>query len=78
MDWNGNTVRLLNEVAKNAEMGKHTAQDLASITKDVPMRTALERQVQDYEDLQNRACWPWAARSPRPRAPWPKWARKWA
>lgn len=55
MEYSEQTVRLLNEVAKNAEMGKHTAQDLASITKDTPMRQALLRQVQDYEDLQNRA-----------------------
>ena len=55
MNMDTQTIGLLNEVAKNAEMGKHTAQDLAQITEDVRMKNELQRQVDTYEDLQNRA-----------------------
>lgn len=55
MNMEPQTIGLLNEVAKNAEMGKHTAQDLAGITEDVRMKNELQRQVETYEDLQNRA-----------------------
>lgn len=55
MDFNKQTIRLLNRVAQNAEMGKHAAQDLADAAQDAPMKRALLRQVQGYEDVQNRA-----------------------
>ena len=49
------TIRLLNEVAQNTEMAKHTAQDLAAITGDARLKNELHRQIAAYEDLQNRA-----------------------
>ncbi len=46
---------LLNEISKNAEMGKTTVRQLIGITKDVKMLVHLQRQLNTYEDLSRRA-----------------------
>lgn len=55
MRHNTQTVRLLNRVAQNAEMGKHAARHLADAARDAPLKRALTRQADGYQDLQNRA-----------------------
>lgn len=76
MHYNQQTVRLLNQVAQNAEMGKHTAQDLSGRTPDAAMKRALLRQVQDYTDLQNRARAMLAVggEEPKPESSMAKWS----
>lgn len=49
------TIQLLNEIATNAEMGKHTAEDLLDRVEDPRMKNELQRHIRTYEDLQNRA-----------------------
>ncbi len=49
------TVNLLNEISKNAEMGKNTTRQLMSITKDITMLHHLQKQLFTYEDLSRRA-----------------------
>ena len=49
------TVLLLNEVVKNAEMGKNTVTQLLSITDDERLKIHLNRQLATYEDLSKRA-----------------------
>lgn len=63
------TVLLLNEVVKNAEMGKNTVTQLLGITDDERLKIHLNRQLATYEDLSKRAmqCWPWRANRPKAR-----------
>ena len=49
------TVLLLNEVVKNAEMGKNTVTQLLGITDDERLKIHLNRQLATYEDLSKRA-----------------------
>ena len=49
------TVLLLNEVVKNAEMGKNTVTQLLGITDDERLKIHLSRQLATYEDLSKRA-----------------------
>ena len=49
------TVLLLNEVVKNAEMGKNTVTQLLGITDDERLKIHLNRQLSTYEDLSKRA-----------------------
>lgn len=44
------TVLLLNEVVKNAEMGKNTVTQLLGITDDERLKIHLNRQLATYED----------------------------
>lgn len=63
------TVLLLNEVVKNAEMGKNTVTQLLGITDDERLKIHLNRQLSTYEDLSKRPmqCWPWRANRPKAR-----------
>lgn len=47
------TVLLLNEVVKNAEMGKNTVTQLLGITDDERLKIHLNRQLATYEDRSN-------------------------
>ncbi len=49
------TINLLNEISKNAEMGKNTTRQLMSVTKDITMLHHLQKQLFTYEDLSRRA-----------------------
>lgn len=49
------TTALLNEVAKNAEMGKNTIRQLLGIAEDERLKEHLHRQLATYEDLSKRA-----------------------
>lgn len=49
------TVTLLNEIVKNAEMGKNTLSQLLDITDDDRLKGHLSRQLSTYEDLSRRA-----------------------
>lgn len=49
------TITLLNEVSKNAEMGKNTVRQLLDISQDPSMRHHLQKQLSTYEDLSRRA-----------------------
>lgn len=49
------TARLLNEVVKNAEMGKNTVSQLLDISEDEQMLEHLQRQMTTYEDVSRRA-----------------------
>lgn len=49
------TVTLLHEVIKNAEMGKNTVSQLTEITEDTRMLEQLNRQLNTYEDISRRA-----------------------
>ncbi len=49
------TVNLLNEISKNAEMGKNTTRQLMEITKDITMLHHLQKQMFTYDDLSRRA-----------------------
>ncbi len=49
------TVNLLNEISKNAEMGKNTTRQLINITKDKSMLHHLQKQLFTYEDLSRKA-----------------------
>ena len=49
------TVDLLNEVVKNAEMGRTTAHQLLSIAKENEMKDHLHRELATYEDVARRA-----------------------
>ena len=52
---NEQTSTLLNEVVKNAEMGKNTIRQLLGIAEDERLKEHLHRQLATYEDLSNRA-----------------------
>lgn len=62
------TVLLLNEVVKNAEMGKNTVTQLLGITDDERLKIHLNRQLATYEDLSKRANAMLAWRANRPKA----------
>ena len=49
------TVLLLNEVVKNAEMGKNNVTQLLGITDEERLKIHLNRQLATYEDLSKRA-----------------------
>ncbi len=49
------TINLLNEISKNAEMGKNTTRQLIGITKDKSLLHHLQKQLNTYEDLSRRA-----------------------
>ena len=52
---NEQTSVLLNEVVKNAEMGKNTIRQLLGIAEDERLKEHLHRQLATYEDLSSRA-----------------------
>ena len=52
---NEQTTTLLNEISKNAGMGKNTLHQLMGITQDTPLRKNLKKQLDLYEDLSRRA-----------------------
>lgn len=52
---NEQTVTLLNEISKNAEMGKNSVRQLLDITADDKLRGHLHLQLETYEDLSRRA-----------------------
>lgn len=64
---NEQTIDLLNEIAQNTEMAKHTANDLAQIAQDTNLKNRLKQHVQTYEDLQNRACAMLAVEGQKPK-----------
>lgn len=49
------TATLLNEIVKNAEMGKNTIRQLLGIAEDERLKQHLHRQLATYEDLSKRA-----------------------
>lgn len=49
------TVELLNEVVKNAEMGRTTAHQLLSIAQENQMKDHLHKELATYEDVAKRA-----------------------
>ena len=49
------TVELLNEVVKNAEMGRTTAHQLLSIAQENEMKDHLHKELEPYEDVAKRA-----------------------
>lgn len=49
------TVELLNEVVKNAEMGRTTAHQLLSIAQENEMKDHLHKELATYEDVAKRA-----------------------
>lgn len=60
------TSALLNEVVKNAEMGKNTLRQLLGIAEDERLKEHLHRQLATYEDLSQRAHAMLAAEGERP------------
>lgn len=49
------TITLLNNVAKNAEMGKNTLRQLLCIVENQALKEELHKQLDTYEDLNRRA-----------------------
>ena len=49
------TIDLLNQVVKNAEMGRTTAHQLLSVAKENQMKDHLHKELATYEDVARRA-----------------------
>lgn len=49
------TIQLLTDIAKNAEMGKSSVEELLGIAEDASLRHHLKKQQATYDDLLRRA-----------------------